>query len=54
MKIFRAEYIMNGEMDLILQLNYTDKPFNVSIKDEATILIGNNPLKTANAIVWKN
>jgi beta-galactosidase len=36
-----------------IAVNYTDRPFRVSIKDEGTILIGNNPLKTAGAIVWK-
>jgi len=35
-----------------IAVNYTDKPFNVSIKDKAGVLIGDNPLKTANAIVW--
>lgn len=37
-----------------IAVNYTDKPFNLQMQEGAEILIGSNPLKPADAIVWKN
>jgi beta-galactosidase len=34
-------------------VNYGDRPVNISVPDESTILVGSNPLQPASAVVWK-
>jgi beta-galactosidase len=37
-----------------IEVNYTDKPVDATLKEESIILTGSSPLKTASVIVWKN